>query len=115
MTLLGDSAHPMLPYLAQGACMAVEDGYVLATELARDGIGAERALKNYEALRLPRTARVQLASRARAKVNQTTSPLARFGRGMAYAVKKILNPAKHTYGVEWIYGHDVTTPEPIKV
>ena len=115
ITLLGDSAHPMLPYLAQGACMAVEDGYVLATELARAGTGAEQALKNYESLRLPRTARVQLASRARAKVNQTTSPLARFGRDMAYAVKKILNPAKHTYGVEWIYSHDVTAPEPIKV
>jgi salicylate hydroxylase len=112
ITLLGDSAHPMLPYLAQGACMAVEDGYVLAAELARDGVGAEQALKNYEALRLPRTARVQLASRARAKVNQTTSPLARFGRDMAYAVKKILNPTKHTYGVEWIYGHDVTAGAP---
>jgi 2-polyprenyl-6-methoxyphenol hydroxylase-like FAD-dependent oxidoreductase len=33
--LLGDSAHPMLPYLAQGACMAVEDGYALALALAR--------------------------------------------------------------------------------
>jgi salicylate hydroxylase len=108
ITLLGDSAHPMLPYLAQGACMAVEDGYVLATELAREGVSVEQALKNYETLRLPRTAKVQLASRARARVNQATSPLARFGRDMAYAVKKILNPAKHTYGVEWIYGHDVT-------
>jgi salicylate hydroxylase len=112
VTLLGDSAHPMLPYLAQGACMAVEDGYVLATELSRSGVGVEKALKNYEALRLPRTARVQLASRARAKVNQTASPLASLGRDMMYAVKKILSPAKHTYGVEWIYGHDVTAPVP---
>jgi salicylate hydroxylase len=112
ITLLGDSAHPMLPYLAQGACMAVEDGYVLATELAREGVGVEKALENYEALRLPRTARVQLASRARTRVNQATSPIARLGRDLLYAAKKILNPAKHTYGVEWIYGHDVTAQGP---
>lgn len=114
ITLLGDSAHPMLPYLAQGACMAVEDGYVLASELARPGVDAAQALKNYEALRRPRTARVQLASRARTRVNQATSPIARLGRDLAYAVRKFINPAKHTYGVEWIYGHDVTaaaTPE----
>ena len=51
---------------------------------------------------------MQLASRARTRVNQATSPIARFGRDLAYSIKKIISPAKHTYGVEWIYGHDVT-------
>jgi salicylate hydroxylase len=62
-TLLGDAAHPMLPFLAQGAAMAIEDGYVLARELARTGDVAS-ALARYEAERRPRTSRVQLAARA---------------------------------------------------
>jgi salicylate hydroxylase len=107
ITLLGDSAHPMLPYLAQGACMAVEDGYELAAALARHD-SAEQALAAYESERRPRTARVQLASRARARVNHLESRFSRLRRDLGYAVRKLLNPGKHTYGVEWIYGHDVT-------
>jgi salicylate hydroxylase len=110
ITLLGDSAHPMLPYLAQGACMAIEDGYVLAMALEREPDNVEQALQAYEAERRPRTARVQLASRARARVNQTESPLAGLRRDIGYAIRKFFNPSKHTYGVEWIYGHDVTAP-----
>jgi salicylate hydroxylase len=109
ITLLGDSAHPMLPYLAQGACMAVEDGYALATALARQPDNIEQALKAYEAERRPRTAQVQLASRARARVNQTQSPLIGMCRDIGYAISKFFRPSKHTYGVEWIYGHDVTS------
>jgi salicylate hydroxylase len=107
ITLLGDSAHPMLPYLAQGACMAVEDGYALATALAAHG-SVDQALAAYESARRPRTAKVQLASRARARVNHLESRFSRFRRDLGYAVQKLLDPTRHTYGVEWIYGHDVT-------
>ena len=63
-TLL-DSAHPMLPYLAQGACQALEDGYVLARCLARWGIdGIPDALADYEIRRRPRTTKVQAGARA---------------------------------------------------
>jgi len=65
-TLLGDAAHPMLPFLAQGAAMSIEDGYVLARELAR-GDGVAPALARYEAERRPRASRVQLAARAQGK------------------------------------------------
>jgi salicylate hydroxylase len=58
VTLLGDAAHPMLPYLAQGAAMAIEDAAVLAACLDRNPDVAA-ALRTYEATRLPRTARVQ--------------------------------------------------------
>jgi salicylate hydroxylase len=109
-TLLGDAAHPMLPYLAQGACMAVEDGYAVARALATRTGSLEAALAAYEAERRPRTSRVQLASRARTRINQTEKPLAAMLRDVRYAIKKWLQPAKHTYGVEWIYGHDVTAP-----
>ncbi len=57
MTLLGDAAHPTLPFLAQGACMAIEDGAVLARAL--EGAATVReALKIYERARVERCARV---------------------------------------------------------
>jgi salicylate hydroxylase len=63
VTLLGDAAHPMLPFLAQGAAMAVEDAFVLAGALARFTDDPARALRDYERHRQPRTARVQRAAR----------------------------------------------------
>jgi salicylate hydroxylase len=107
VTLLGDAAHAMLPYLAQGACMAIEDAYVLAASLA-GAPDVETALQRYEAERRPRTARVQIASRARARPNQLVSPLAQLGRDLVYKLQKLVNPGKHTYKVEWIYGYDAT-------
>lgn len=63
VTLLGDAAHPTLQYLAQGACMAMEDAVVLAREMAAS-TDIETALNAYQQKRLLRTARVQLTSRA---------------------------------------------------
>lgn len=63
VALLGDAAHPMLQYFAQGACMALEDAVRLSAEVAaHDDIGA--ALLAYQDGRLTRTSRVQLQSRA---------------------------------------------------
>jgi len=64
VALLGDAAHPMLQYLAQGACMAMEDAVAMAHEMAAHGGDAERAFPAYCARRRLRTARVQLQSRA---------------------------------------------------
>lgn len=64
-TIMGDAAHPMVPFMAQGACMAIEDAVVLARAL--DGVrvdGIESALETYEAERRPRTAEIQRASLA---------------------------------------------------
>ncbi len=63
MTLLGDAAHPMLQYLAQGACMAIEDAAVLGASLRRARGEFERAFAEYQQLRYLRTARVQLTAR----------------------------------------------------
>jgi salicylate hydroxylase len=57
VTLLGDAAHPTLPFMAQGACMAIEDGAVLARALEGAG-GVTEALQLYQRNRLERTARV---------------------------------------------------------
>ncbi len=64
VTLLGDAAHPMLQYFAQGACMAMEDAVCLAHEMAAAEGAIESAFAAYQAKRSLRTARVQLQSRA---------------------------------------------------
>lgn len=64
-TLLGDAAHAMLPYLAQGATQAVEDGYMLAKCLARRGrVDVPGGLALYEMKRRPRTTKVQTTARS---------------------------------------------------
>src|SRR4029077_5196889 len=67
-TLLGDAAHPMLPYLAQGAAMAIEDAAVLADCLAGVPGDPATALRTYEDLRRPRTRRTQRAARCNGTV-----------------------------------------------
>jgi len=63
VTLVGDAAHPTLQSLAQGACMAIEDGVCLATLIDRADGDYERAFAQYESERYVRTARLQLESR----------------------------------------------------
>jgi salicylate hydroxylase len=64
VVLLGDAAHPMLQYFAQGACMALEDAVCLSHVTAACADDLDRALEAYRAQRVVRTARVQLQSRA---------------------------------------------------
>ncbi|MGT2511126.1 FAD-dependent monooxygenase [Cupriavidus basilensis] len=67
VTLLGDACHPMMPFMAQGAGMAIEDGVVLARCLAEaDGKDIPAALARYQAARHERTSRIQIGSRSNA-------------------------------------------------
>ena len=66
-TLLGDACHPMLPFLAQGAVMAIEDGYLLARSFEKYGDEVEVALRHYENARRDRTRRAVLGSAENAK------------------------------------------------
>ncbi len=74
VTLLGDAAHPTMPTLAQGANMAIEDGFVLARNLARHQHDLPAGLRAYVAERLPRTSRVQLQARAQFANNRKVPP-----------------------------------------
>src|SRR6185437_4274672 len=74
VAILGDAAHPMLPYLGQGACQAIEDGAVLATALAAEAHDPARGLERYERARRPRASRVVLAARERGASNHLSSP-----------------------------------------
>ena len=109
VTLLGDAAHPMLPFLAQGAAMAIEDGFVLAREVAALPDDIPAALRRYEAVRRPRTTDVQLAARTQANIFHLTSPAARLKRWLKLdrwtkSDPKLLNR-------DWLYEHDVTAGE----
>jgi len=63
ITLLGDAAHPMLQYIAQGACQALEDAVYLAEAVARHASNIDQAFRAYQTERIPRTARVQRMAR----------------------------------------------------
>ena len=112
ITLLGDAAHPMLPFLSQGAAMAIEDGYVLGAVLAKNSDPAV-ALKKYEGLRLPRTRRVQLESRKRGETYHISSPLKRLYRDTLYRVRQMVNPQTTGIQANWIYSYDAIS-EPLR-
>jgi salicylate hydroxylase len=74
VTLVGDAAHPMLPFLAQGAGMAIEDAVVLADALASHANNPAAALRRYERVRSQRTARVQQMSHKQGRIYGMTGP-----------------------------------------
>jgi len=75
IVLLGDAVHPVLPFLAQGAALAIEDAVTLAACLANRPRDARAAFHRYEALRRPRAARVQNLSRRYGRLYHLNGPL----------------------------------------
>jgi 2-polyprenyl-6-methoxyphenol hydroxylase-like FAD-dependent oxidoreductase len=76
VTLLGDAAHPVLPYLAQGAALAIEDAVTLAACIAERPGDLVAAFRRYERLRRPRVMRVQRAARRFGWAYHLDAPLA---------------------------------------
>lgn len=68
VTLLGDAAHPMTQYLAQGACQALEDAVTLGAAVKAHGFDFEKAFSHYEQVRIPRTARVLHSAREMGRI-----------------------------------------------
>jgi len=87
IALMGDAAHPMMPTLAQGGAMAIEDGMAFARLLQVNISDHKKALTEYSQERQPRVSRVQLQARQQFLNNQ-------------------MNPAPPPIPVGWIYGHD---------
>ncbi|MGH3316496.1 MAG: FAD-dependent monooxygenase [Nocardioidaceae bacterium] len=100
VTLLGDAAHPMFPFFAQGAAQAVEDAAVHARCLADDLDDPARALRRYESLRIPRTTRLQQMSHARSHVNHLTDGPEQEARDSSFA------DADPLVANAWIYDYD---------
>jgi salicylate hydroxylase len=107
VTLMGDAAHPMLPFLSQGAAMAIEDGYVLAAALARTD-NVKDGLHAYERARLPRTTRVQLGARAKAGDYHLSSPLLQLWREIGFKARGLFSIRESGLNLGWVYEHDVT-------
>jgi salicylate hydroxylase len=111
VTLLGDAAHPMLPYLGQGACQALEDGSVLGLALAASPSDPVAALSVYERVRRPRASRVVLTARARGVSNHLPSRWAAWRRDAAIAVRRQLNRRDpEGRGAGWLAEYDATSP-----
>ena len=104
-TLLGDAAHPMLQYLAQGACMAMEDAVTLGEALRVQGGDFAKAFAHYERSRVARTARVVLSAREMGRIYHAT--------GVERLVRNELwngrTPERFYDAVEWLYGWRVET------
>jgi len=112
VTLLGDAAHPMLQYLAQGACMAIEDAVCLATRVDANGADFETAFHAYQSLRYLRTARVQLTARLYGDIYHASGAIADLRRVMLGAI----DPSKPGEGMAWLYeGLDETGAQQFKL
>jgi salicylate hydroxylase len=98
--LLGDAAHPMLQYLAQGACMAMEDAVTLGEALRVHDNDFERAFALYQRSRVARTARVQLSAREMGRIFHA--------KGVERLVRNELwkgrTPERFYDAMEWLYG-----------
>ncbi len=102
-TLLGDAAHPTTQYMAQGACMAMEDAVTLGEALRVSGQDWTRALDLYQKARIGRTARIVLSSREMGRIYHA--------KGVERLVRNDLwrgRSAERFYdAMEWLYGWNV--------
>ncbi|MBN8630220.1 MAG: FAD-dependent monooxygenase [Rhodobacterales bacterium] len=106
VAILGDAAHPTLPFLAQGASMGLEDAWVLADALARhDTVAA--ALAAYQAARKPRTTRTVAAANANARAYHL-SGLTRMVGHTGLRLLGRFSPGAMLSRFDWLYDHDVT-------
>ncbi|MFF1481213.1 FAD-dependent monooxygenase [Streptomyces sp. NPDC058301] len=108
VVLLGDAAHPTLPYLSQGANQALEDAAVLVRCLTAYGPRDwTRALRRYDALRRPRTAEVHRRARALADTFHLPDGPAQTARDRAMSTHQSL---AH---LDWLYGYDAEAAAPL--
>jgi salicylate hydroxylase len=110
VTILGDAAHPMLPYLGQGACQAMEDGCVLAAALTALPEHVCGALQLYERVRLPRARRIVLTARERGEDNHLVSPWAALKRDALIALRRRFGTDPTGRGAAWIFDYDAGSP-----
>ncbi|AMM83381.1 3-hydroxybenzoate 6-monooxygenase [Martelella sp. AD-3] len=101
VVLLGDAAHPMMQYFAQGACMAMEDAVAISHVLGEEGGPLDEALARYQELRALRTARVQLQSR---EIGQHVYHPGGAHAALRNAVMRSKSPDDWYDIVSWLYG-----------
>lgn len=102
MALLGDAAHPTLPFMAQGACLALEDTWALIRSF-KDQSGISQALAAYEARRRPRAEKVVAAAGSNARNFHLHGP-----KRLAAQLALMAVGSKLSKKYDWIYSYDVT-------
>lgn len=107
-TLLGDAAHPMVQYLAQGACMACEDAVALGAALRREGHDWARGFALYERARVARTARVVLSAREMGRLYHAKG-VERLVRNDMWSGRP---QASFHAALDWLYGWTADTALP---
>jgi len=107
VVLIGDAAHPMLPFMAQGAAMALEDVATLVRELQAGG-DLPAALIAHEQRRWPRVTRVQHRSRANGQFFHRQFGIARAGHWGLVSTVSRLAPGLAAGQLDWLYGYDAT-------
>ena len=80
ITLLGDAAHPMVPFLGQGGCMALEDGYAFGMLVGAYSKDFSKTQAKYEKIRLKRKHMVQASSKTQGKIYHLDNPIVIFFR-----------------------------------
>lgn len=105
--LLGDAAHPTLPFMAQGANMALEDAWALAAQLAKHPQDPARGLARYAAQRAPRTRAIVKAANNNARNYHFRPPLSQVAQGVLRLGGR-LAPDAALRRFSWIYDHDAT-------
>ena len=108
-TLLGDACHPTLPFLAQGAGMALEDGYLLARCLGSHRTDVSAALQRYEALRIERTSNIVRGAAANTK--RFHNPALAHAEGAAEYVDREWNEERVKERYNWLFEYDVDAVE----
>jgi salicylate hydroxylase len=106
IVLLGDAAHPMMPFYAQGAAQSIEDAYVLAGCIAAAQDRPAEALARYVRLRQPRTAWMQGLAREEEELYQTSDAAAIKARNDRMRVNRIPETASFPPEQERLYGYD---------
>jgi len=106
VTLLGDACHPMPPFQAQGAAMAIEDAAVLAKCLNAEGV-SQASLQRYEKLRKPRTSKVLASARANMGVFHRSNVVTQAATYGPMKLADRLFPSFVRSRQDWIYGYDV--------
>ncbi|TDO98134.1 FAD-dependent monooxygenase [Marinomonas balearica] len=104
--LLGDACHPMLPFMAQGAAMAIEDAYVLSTCLKE--LSDERGLLQYQEKRLMRTREIQEMSKSNTSLFHMHGGMAGVLRLNAVRLATRLIPSISNSKLDPLYGYDAT-------
>lgn len=107
LAILGDAAHPTLPFLAQGANLAFEDAWTLVDSLARAGSQPE-GLELYQSCRRDRAVRVIEAANGNAWKYHLSFPPLRFAAHTAMRLMGRFAPEKMVNQFDWLYRHDVT-------